>query len=319
MKIGFVTCQESLLTQFFPTAAEPDFISPEPLFTPDDYIAVQELRSHDHEVRAIVWGSKPETFNDLDLIIVRSPWDYAHTEEKKLNFFAWLESLAHAGLPVANPPSLMRWLLDKHYLHEIATHGVQVIPTQYFEAGSKLDLTSIFNSHGPIVLKQCISAGGSGLFFIDSDEAAGTHQNEFNNLIRTNAYMLQPFIPEITTHGEWSLTFFGGHYSHSILKKPRENSILIHADHGGSLHFPVSPSLAVINFAHHVHQQIIPAFKHATGLACNDSQLLYMRVDVIETENGPLLIECEGVEPELFFRARHGSEVTFRQVIEDLL
>lgn len=319
MKIGFVTSQETILKQFFPTAAEPDFVSPEPLFTPDDYIAVQELRSHGHEVHGIVWGRTPESLHDLDLIIVRSPWDYAHTEEKKLDFFSWLESLAHAGLPVANPPALMRWLLDKHYLHEIANHGVQVIPTQYFEAGSKLNLATIFAAHGPIVLKQCISAGGTGLFFIDSEQSARTHQDEFNKLMQSNAYMLQPFIPEITTHGEWSLIFFGGHYSHSILKKPRENSILIHADHGGSLHFPVTPSSAVIDFSHHVHQQIIPAFKHASGLTCESSQLLYMRVDVIETENGPVLIECEGVEPELFFRAQHGSEVTFRQVIEDLL
>ena len=180
MNIGFVTCQETILKQYFPTITEPDFTSPEPLFTPDDYIAVTELRAHGHDTSAIIWGTPPDKLRKMDLIIVRSPWDYIQNETNKIQFFAWLDAIEHAGLPVANPPSLMRWLLDKHYLQDLASLGVLIIPTQYIEKNGRLDLSTVYAERGPVVLKQCISAGGTGLFFIDSKQAAKDHQTEFN-------------------------------------------------------------------------------------------------------------------------------------------
>jgi len=87
MKIGFVTCEASILDTIFASQAGPDFISPEPLITPDDYLAVKELREHHHDVSAIIWGTPPELLSDFDLIIVRSPWDYMDSDEKKQNFF----------------------------------------------------------------------------------------------------------------------------------------------------------------------------------------------------------------------------------------
>ncbi len=43
---------------------------------------------------------------------------------------------------------------------------------------------------------------------------------------------------------------------------------------------------------------------------------LHLRIDVIETVTGGLVSECEGVEPELFFRARPGSAARFAELIE---
>jgi hypothetical protein len=44
---------------------------------------------------------------------------------------------------------------------------------------------------------------------------------------------------------------------------------------------------------------------------------LYLRIDVIESATGPMISECEGVEPELFFRACSGSEQRFRELLEE--
>ncbi len=316
MKIGLVTCDGSYLKQYFPSVAEPNLISPEPSLTPDDYIAALELRAHGHEALPIVWGTNPQTLQDFDIIIIRSPWDYSASDLNKKKFFKWLDEVERAGLPIANPPILMRWLLDKHYLRFFSACGIQIIPTQYLDAGSSLKLKNTFTTQGCFVLKPCVSAGGTGLFFIDSEQAALQYQHEFNQQLQSDDYMLQPFVPEIKTFGEWSLTFFGGRYSHSILKTTSETSILIHAEHGGSLHFPVSPPNEVIAFAQRVYQQILPALKLATNTTCDEKHLLYMRIDIIETKNGPVLVECEGVEPELFFRARAGSEADFRRAIE---
>jgi len=319
MIIGFVTCQEELLTSHFPTVAEPDFISPEPQFAPDDYIAVQDLREHGHIVRPIVWGTHPAHLLDFDLVIVRSPWDYMDSPAKKQHFFNWISELDGDDIPVVNPPALMHWLLDKHYLQDFAALGTHVIPSIYYHAGTKLNLGELFTLHGTFVLKQCISAGGAGLFFIDNMATATQKQSALDQQILTADYMLQPFIPEISTHGEWSLIFLGGKYSHAILKKPAAHAMLVHAEYGGTLHFPVTPPASVKEFANEVYLQLLPALLRATGISLMSSSILYMRIDVIETANGPVLVECEGVEPELFFRAQAGSEALFREAIEEMI
>ena len=46
---------------------------------------------------------------------------------------------------------------------------------------------------------------------------------------------------------------------------------------------------------------------------------LYLRIDILQTADGPRVSECEGVEPELFFRARPGSEHRFRELVLERL
>jgi hypothetical protein len=46
---------------------------------------------------------------------------------------------------------------------------------------------------------------------------------------------------------------------------------------------------------------------------------LYLRIDILETGGGPRVSECEGVEPELFFRARPGSERRFCELVLERL
>lgn len=317
MKIGFVTCPEAVLGTFFPTLSEPDFRSPEPLFTPDDYLAVLDLRAHGHHVEGIIWNTPPTALLDFDMVIVRSPWDYTDSDTSKQAFLDWISELDAYNIPIANPAALMNWLLDKHYLQDFAALGSRIIPTVYHNAGSNLNLVEIFNSQGAFVLKPCVSAGGVDLYLIDNPTAATQYQEVVNQKMRLADYMLQPLIPEITTRGEWSVIFLGGKYSHAILKKPAVNSILVHAERGGSLHVTESPSSVVKDFANEVYLQLLPALLRATGISLASSSVLYLRVDIIETTEGPVLVECEGVEPELFFRAKPGSEALFREALEE--
>lgn len=315
MKIGFVTCAAEKLPYYFPTLAEPLFVPVEPPFTPDDQIAVDALRERHHEVHAIVWGSAIQSLQSFDLIIVRSPWDYMDSDENKSQFLQWLNDLESAGLCVANPMQFMQWMLDKHYLQHLGDAGVSVIPTQYYEKKSTLNLLEHFAERGQFVLKPCISAAGIGLFHIKTKEEALTYQEEINQRLQTCSYMLQDFIEEITTEGEWSLIFLGGKYSHALHKKPGPASILVHAERGGSLSFERQPAQYIVDFANAVYEKIFPAFSKATRVVCDPQLVLYLRLDIIDTKKGPVLIECEGVEPELFFRAKSGAEMMFCDVV----
>jgi len=319
MKIGFITCAAEKLSYYFPTLAEPHFIPIEPPFTPDDQIAVNALRKIGYEVKPVVWNSPIDSLQEFDLLIVRSPWDYMDNDENKSLFMQWINALEEAGLRVANPAHFMRWLLDKHYLKHLSEEGIAVIPTQYYEKGSSLNLLKHFEKQGQLIVKPCVSAAGIGLYHIKTAADAIQYQAEISARMQTCSYMLQDFIQEITSHGEWSLIFMGGKYSHALHKKPGPNSILVHAEKGGSISFSCQPKQNMIDFAETIYQKVFFAFKKAMQIECDPHSVLYLRLDIIETNRGPVLIECEGVEPELFFRAKPKSEIIFCKAIATII
>jgi hypothetical protein len=127
---------------------------------------------------------------------------------------------------------------------------------------------------------------------------------------------VQPFLPEIRTAGEWSLVYLGGAYSHAVHKLPAPGQIMVHAEQGGSLRF-AAPSAPVRALADPVPSLLARAFSARIEGRLDGFPPLYLRIDVIESATGPLLSECEGVEPELFFRARGNSAQLFRRLLED--
>ena len=107
--------------------------------------------------------------------------------------------------------------------------------------------------------------------------------------------------------------YLGGEYSHGVHKLPASGQIMVHAERGGSLRFADPP--AVVRQMGDLAAAVVPqAFAHRGEGSCR--MPLYLRIDIIETAAGALLSECEGVEPELFFRARPGSAARFAELIE---
>lgn len=319
MKIGFVTCHPDKLSHFFPTLAEPEFIPSEAPFTPDDQLAVDALRREGHAVFAVIWGQPIESLNDYDLLIIRSPWDYMDDEESKKKFHDWIDAIEKANILVSNPVPVLKWLFDKHYLAYFSAEEINTIPTVYLEPSSQVDLSAIFNLKGPFILKPCISAAGEGLFYIKNLLDAQNYQAVINDKLRVNSYMLQDYVPEITEKGEWSLIFIGGVYSHAVHKRPADDSIFVHAERGGSLFFPVNPSQSIINFATRVNEKLTSAFRRATTNLVAPHLILYLRIDIIDTKEGPVLVECEGLDPELFFRAEVNSVKLFTQKVNNII
>ena len=313
-RIGIVTSRPEKLADYFPTAAEPDFIPTEPPFTPDDQLLVNELRRRGHQVSAIVWGADasrlPERF---DRVIIRSPWDYMDGDELRRGFLRWLKDLAATGLSVENEPQVMLWLMDKHYLLDFADVGVPIVPTQLIPAGGAFDLEPFVERHGAVVIKPAVSAAGAGLEFLPDRPAARSFQQEFSGRCERAAQLVQPFLPEIQTNGEWSLVYLGGEYSHGVHKLPARGQIMVHAERGGSLRF-ADPPAVVRQMGDRAAAAVPQAFANRGDRSCR--MPIYLRIDIIETASGGLLSECEGVEPELFFRARHGSAARFAELVE---
>jgi glutathione synthase/RimK-type ligase-like ATP-grasp enzyme len=315
LRIGIVTCKPEKLADYFPTSAEPDLIPTEPPFTPDDQQLVDELRRRGHTVDPVIWGGEighlQQTF---DRLVIRSPWDYMDSEEQRLGFMVWIKKLEQAGMNVSNPPGVMAWLTNKQYLLDLGETGIPVVPTRYVKPGSGVEVVDYYT--GAMVIKPAISAAGAGLVCLETEEEAAAFQSRFAVLNAKQGYLIQPLIPEIRTAGEWSLIYLGGVYSHAIHKKPAPGKILCHAEQGGALHFGDAPE-RLRRVADQAVQQLPDAYnrRHPEAMQKSLFPLLYLRVDLIESEAGPLVSECEGVEPELFFRARPGSESDFADLL----
>lgn len=317
MKLGFITSNNSVLLIYFPTAAEPELFQKEPLFTPDDQLLVDYLREYKKiDVQPVIWGTDVNELKDFDALIIRSTWDYMDSSDTRNDFLQWLTLLGQHNIRVFNNIDIVKWLLDKHYLKDFNSADVKTVPTKYIEKDESCSLLDVYKEKGPFVVKPCISAAGKGLKFIENEMTTVEYQKIIDCELENRSLMIQEYIPEIKSKGEWSLIFYGNEYGHSVHKTAARDSILVQAEKGGKLLFE-EPKKNIINFAHSVVDNFESAYKIGVNKKYNN--ILYLRIDIIESQYGPLLSEVEGVEPELFFRANQASVKLFTDKLLELL
>jgi hypothetical protein len=104
--------------------------------------------------------------------------------------------------------------------------------------------------------------------------------------VAERSLIVQPFVDEIVTQGEWSLVFFSGEYSHAVLKRPAEGDFRVQEELGGHA-LACDPPSTVIEQARSI-------------LARVPSTLLYARVDGVERNGRFVLMEVEINEPFLY-------------------
>lgn len=253
--------------------------------TPDDHLAVTALAERGAKVTATVWNDPSIDWTGFGSIVVRSTWDYHQNAEQ---YRAWIDALEAAGAPVWNPPAVLRWNMEKTYLRDLASAGVPVVPTAWLSKGSSADLAALLAERDwrDVVVKPVISAASHRTWRI-----AGSMTEEDRALIdeslRLGDVMVQPFIPEIQTRGEWSLIFIGGEFSHAVRKTPTGGDFRVQAHLGGDA-VTADPGRDVIGAARRA-LDAVPA------------PWLYARVDGIETASGYVLLELEMLEPSLYF------------------
>lgn len=248
----------------------------------DDRLAAAEITRRGATVEATVWDDPGVDWSGFDRIVLRSCWDY---HLRLPEFLGWLGGLERAGAPVWNPPAVVRGNTDKGYLVDLAAAGVPVVPTVRVER--RADLASLLDERGwtDAVVKPAVSASAFLTRRVRREDAA-VAQVDFDHLLTLSAALVQPFLPEVQSGGEWSLLFFAGEFSHAVLKRPRTGDFRVQAEHGGSsLAQEPAPELMA---------QARVVLDHIPG------PWLYARVDGIEAGGTFLLMELELIEPSLF-------------------
>lgn len=235
--------------------------------------AVEVVSWHDH---AVDWSS-------FDRVVLRSAWDYP---QRMPEFMRWLDHVAEVS-DLVNPPAMVRWSLDKHYLAELEDAGVPVTPTVFVTPGEAPSFP-----HGAFVVKPAVGAGSvdASSYGRGDHEAAAEHVARLHRVGKVA--LVQPFVASVATDGEWPLVFFGGRFSHAASKRvalPRAGSVDdLFAEETNTGHV-ASPAQIEVAQA---------AVDHVSGTLGTPA---YARVDLVRDDAGQyVVLEVELVEPSLF-------------------
>lgn len=234
---------------------------------------------------AVDWSS-------YDLVVVRSPWDYAG---RRAEFLAWAESVAPR---IENSAEVLRWNSDKTYLADLAEMDIPVVPTRFLEPGEEW-----LPEPAEFVVKPSVSAGGrdTGRFGPDLAREATALIGLIHESGRTA--MVQPYLASVDTTGETAVVFVAGEPSHVLKKRAvlRPDEVApVRTDGIGAAEVMYDPELVRAGSAE--PDELALARRIMAGVSERFARTpLYGRVDMVRDDSGdPVLLELELVEPNLY-------------------
>lgn len=241
----------------------------------DDHFLVDALRDRGMTVEPAVWTDPTVDWASAKLVMLRSVFDYVNAREE---FLAWAEEV-EAATQLHNPARLIRWNSHKTYLRELDATGVPIVPTEWIDAGAKVDLPALLDQKGwtDAVVKPTVGNGARGAQRVTRDTA--------EPVTAERDLMIQPYLTATEDPGEKALIHIGGEFTHAILK----DQML--AGRGFSL--DRTPRIDPDPREHELAAKVLAQVP--------EQPLLYARVDTLVDGDVVRLMELEVLEPVLFF------------------
>jgi len=255
-------------------------------FVSDDQCVFQPLANLGWTVELVPWRQMDIDWNDFNAVIIRTTWDYQNDPQA---FLSVLENIDRSTAHLENSLSLVRWNMRKTYLRDLEKQGVGIVPTVWGSGISSRRIHALFEEldADEIIIKPTIGANADDTFRLTRDTDDATRAR-IEAVFNKREYMAQPFMRGIIEEGEFSLFFFGGEYSHTILKTPKAQDFRVQEEHGGHIQSADAEAL-LLTRAEDTMETIEPA-------------PLYARVDFVRANGDFLVMELELIEPSLYFR-----------------
>jgi hypothetical protein len=274
----------------------------------DERALAAELKRLEVGVELAAWDDPGVNWGRYDRVILRTTWNYARRRE---DFLAWADSI---GERLSNPPPLIRWNSNKRYLADLSADGVPTVETGFVAPGDPLP-----ELRGEVVVKPAVSAGGR-----DTGRFSPPVHGDAMELIRRivaegRTAMVQPYLADVDVEGETAIVFLGGRSSHVLRKRAvlRPDEVAPVRDDGeigaakvmydDDLVGPGDANARESKLAEAVIAQLTDRFGEPP---------LYARVDMLSAAGGePVVLELEGVEPNLYLANASGALERFAALI----
>ena len=266
----------------------------------DDDLAIEPLHKLGWKVQTISWRDKNVNWDDFTAVIIRTTWDYQKLPDE---FLAVLRQIDASQARLENPLEIVEWNLSKLYLRELEQNGIKIVPTIWDETSVTKEKFNEWQTHfatDEIIIKPLISATAGYTYRLKNftSELTATFENR--------PFMVQKFISNVVSEGEFSLFYFGENYSHTILKTPKAKDFRVQEEHGGII-TAVEPSVKLLKTAEKVLELINP-------------RPLYARIDFVRDESDEFcLMELELIEPALYLRMDENAPHLFAKTIDKWL
>jgi glutathione synthase/RimK-type ligase-like ATP-grasp enzyme len=236
--------------------------------------------------RWVRWDDDSVDWAAVDLVAVRSTWDYMARPEE---FLAWAEKV-EAGGRLLNGAAVFAWNMDKLYLTTLG--DLPVVPTR--AAADLAELARAVTGFGVAVVKPRVGAGGAGVLVVDdpADPRLGQVVQDVPGLPPARGpWIVQPLVESVRTEGETSVFVLDGRAVSQVDKVPGVGEIRVHDYLGGA-------------------SRPVPMREEAAALAVRAIDLAgrrlarpldYARVDLLRLADGVLAVsEIEATEPGLY-------------------
>lgn len=259
---------------------------------PGDYVTDYDLSfdamaAQGWAVETVAWRNPDIDWNRFDAVYLCTAWDYPHHLDE---FIAVLQNIENSSAILVNELSLVEWTLRKTYLRDLESRGADIVPSLWCKDINAEDMSSWFTAHGTdtVIIKPEVGANAHDTYVLQNPISIET-QAGLSTTFQQRACFVQPFIESIKTEGEYSLFYFGGEYSHAILKTPTEGDYRSQEEHGAQI-ASAQPC-----------EQLLAAGQKV--LAVISPQPVYVRVDFVRAADGRFLVmELELIEPSLYLR-----------------
>ena len=271
-------------------------------FVIDDELAIGPLAKCGWKVETVPWNRPGVDWRRYELVVIRSTWDYQHHAEQ---FLRVLEQIEHSGVRLENSSEIARWNMQKTYLRDLALRGIDIVPTFWRDRLGPGELVPLFEElrSDEAVIKPVMSGTAQGAWWLDA-KSVRRQAAEIEAYYADRALMLQPFERGITEEGEFSMIYFNGVHSHSLLKVPKHGDFRVQEEHGSTV-VPIAPEPTLLAAGN-------------AAVAAVGSRLLYARVDLVRSGDSFRVMELELVEPGFYLRTDPGAPDRFADAIVSL-
>ena len=266
-----------------------------------DQLLIEPMKMFGWTAEEISWRNKKVNWSDYDAVIVRSTWDYQNDAENFINVLEVINSTTH----LENNLDLMKWNMNKNYLFHLKQKGITIVETFWEKSFNAVLAKGYFDklNTDEIIIKPNISANADNTFRL-TKEKLSEHLSQLEKIFAAREYMVQPFLKNIMEEGEYSLFYFDGKFSHSVLKKPKEKDFRVQEEHGGDIQ-PIKASSEMILIGENIIRKL-------------STLPLYGRVDLVRTKlNEFALMELELIEPSLYLNKDNNSPYRLAKAFDE--
>ena len=251
------------------------------------------------------WRRADVAWADYTAVYIAAPWDYPADPGAFLQVLADIDA---SPAVLVNDLSLVRWNLSKTYLRDLEERGALIVPSRWSDELppdflNHGGLESVFAEYGErIIIKPVINTNATDTFLLTRPVDADV-QSRLQQTFRGRAYVVQPFIDNIRSEGEFSLFHIGAHYSHAIRKVPRSGDFRVQEEHGAAI-TAIEPGSALRQVADEVVGLVNP-------------RPVYCRSDFVRGSDGRfLLMELELIEPSMYLRMHSEAPARFARAFD---